>query len=57
MTDGEVRCELCDTGSEESLEHFLKGYSAMRQIREKFKVDGLQISKILAFEENEDIEK
>ena len=58
FTDGEVRCELCDTGNEESLDHFLKECNAMRQIREKFEANELEISKILGFEgENEEIEK
>ena len=53
----DVSCQLSRTGKEESLEHFLIQCRALEDIRIHFGLQDPQLSKILLFEEDGEIEK
>lgn len=54
-----MRCEICEAGEEETLEHFVKECEALEGVRRKFGVEGLPIETLLLFEggEEEEAEK
>ena len=56
----EGKCELCGTGEEETLDHFIRNCDALKEIRNEFETEGVQMSKLLLFEDQknqENIEK
>ncbi len=53
FTGGDESCELCRSGAEENLQHFIKECCALTSVRGQSEVEEISLSKLLLFEEND----